>query len=282
MCSAPGFVTPGELVHLSFLRLNQDLQVAREIQSRFLHRRLPHIAGLDYCGDCQSAGEVGGDFFDFRRLPGNKLGVSVGDVSGHRIGAAILMSGIQALLRGFAGRGSGELPGVVEELNRMVYQVAPGNIYATLFHAHVDPQRREVRYVSAGHEPPLLLRKRTGRVDRLDSTGTVLGLTGRTVYEQRTIGMDPGDLLVAFTDGVTEATDAEGREWSENGVLSVLRRCRDARGSELVAEILESAGRFADPMATADDRTAVVVRLTDTAGRTLQGEEAMEPAFAAA
>ena len=267
---------------MSFLHLNQDLQVAREIQSRFLPRRLPHIAGLDYGGDCQPAGEVGGDFFDFRRLPGNKLAVSVGDVSGHRIGAAILMSGIQALLRGFTGRGSGEMPGVVEELNRVVYQVAPGNIYATLFYAHVDPQRREVRYVSAGHEPPLLLRKRTGRADRLDSTGTVLGLTGRTVYEQRTIGIDPGDLLVAFTDGVTEATDAEGREWSENGVLSVLRRCRDARGSELVAEILESAGQFADPTATADDRTAVVVRLTDTAERTLQKEEPMELAFAAA
>lgn len=275
-------MTPEELAHLSFLRLNQDLQVAREIQSRFLPWRLPQIAGLDYWGDCQPAGEVGGDFFDFRRLPGNKLAVSVGDVSGDRIGAAILMSGIQALLRGFTGRVSGEMPGVVEELNRVVYQVAPGNIYATLFYAHVDLQRREVRYVSAGHEPPLLLRKRTGRVDRLDSTGTVLGLTGRTVYEQRTIGMEPGDLLAAFTDGVTEATDAEGREWSENGVLSVLRRCRDARGSELVAEVLESARRFADPVAAADDRTAVVVRLTDTAARTLQGEEAMEPAFAAA
>jgi len=267
---------------LSLRRLTQDLQAAREIQSRFLPGRLPHIAGLDYCGDCQPAGEVGGDFFDFRRLPGNELAVSVGDVSGHGIGPAILMSGIQAFLRGLTGRGSGEIPGVVAELNRVVCQVAPDNIYVTLFYAHVDPQRREVRYVSAGHEPPLLLRKRNGRAQRLGSTGTVLGLTARTVFEQRTIGMDPGDLLVAFTDGVTEATDAEGREWSENGVLSVLRGCKDARSSELVAEILESAGRFADPMAPVDDRTAVAVRLTETADRTLQEDEAMELAFAAA
>jgi phosphoserine phosphatase RsbU/P len=146
----------------------------------------------------------------------------------------------------------------------------------------VDPHRREVRYVSAGHEAPLLLRRRTGRVQRLASTGTLLGLTGRTVYEQRTIGVDPGDVLVAFTDGVTEALDAQGREWSESGVLNVLRRCEYARSSELVAEILQSAGRFADPVTPADDRTAVVVRFTDATERTLHEEAAMELAFVAA
>jgi sigma-B regulation protein RsbU (phosphoserine phosphatase) len=246
---------------LSLRRLNQDLRAAHEIQSRFLPGRLPYVAGLDYCGDCRPAGEAGGDFFDFYRLPGNALSVWVGDVSGHGFGAAILTSGIQAFLRGITGHGFSELPGVVEELNRVVCQVAPDNIYVTLFYAHIDPQRREVRYVSAGHEPPLLLRQRTGSAQRLDSTGTVLGLTGRAVYEQRTLGIDPGDVLAAFTDGVTEAMDIEGRQWGENGVLNVLRRCKQARGSELVAEILESAGQFADPAALPDDRTAVVVRL---------------------
>jgi len=94
--------------------------------------------------------------------------------------------------------------------------------------------------------------------------------------------MDPGDVLVAFTDGVTEATDAEGQVWGENGVLNVLRRSKDARCSELVAAILESAGRFADPVAPADDHTAVVVRLADTVERTWQEEEALALAFAAA
>jgi len=267
---------------LSLRRLSDDLQAAREIQSRFLPGRLPQVAGLDYCGDCRPAGEVGRDFFDFSRPPGDGLLVLVGDVSGDGIGAAVLTAGIQAFLRGVAGRGPGGIPGAVEELNRVVCQVAPDNIFATLFYVHVDRQRREVRYVSAGHEPPLLWRKRTSRAQRLDSTGTVLGLTGRTVYKQRTIGIDPGDLLVAFTNGVTEAIDAEGREWGEDGVLSVLRRCKDARASELVAEILESAERFADPLAPMDDRTAVVVRFTDTAQRTLQEKEATELALAAA
>jgi sigma-B regulation protein RsbU (phosphoserine phosphatase) len=282
LSSAPGFLPYEESALLSLRRLNQDMQTAREIQSRFLPGRLPHIAGLDYSGDCLPAGEVCRDFFDFRRLPGNELAVSVGDVSGQGIGAALLMSGIQAFLRGLASRGSGEILGVVEELNRVVCQVAPDNIHSTLFYAQVNPQRREVRYVNAGHEPPLLLRKRTGRPQRLDNTGTVLGLTRRTSYEQRTIEMDPGDVLVAFTDGVTEAMDAGGREFGENGVLSVLRRSKDARCSELVAEILESASRFAVPVTPTVDRTAMVVRLADTVERTWQEEEAMALAFAAA
>jgi sigma-B regulation protein RsbU (phosphoserine phosphatase) len=267
---------------LSLQHLNQDLQAAREIQRRSLPGRLPHLAGLDYCGDCQPAGLVGGDFFDFRGLPENGLVVSVGDVSGHRMGAAILINVIRAFLRCLSGCGSCEIAGMVEELNQVVCQVAPDDVHATLFLAHVDPRRRELRYVNAGHEPPLLLRKRTGRVQGLASTGTVLGLAGRTVYEQRTIGMDPGDMLVAFTDGVTEAADAQGREWGEDGVLSVLRRCQDARGSDSVAEILESARRFADPLMPADDRTAVVVRLADTAEHTMPEDAAMELAFAAA
>jgi sigma-B regulation protein RsbU (phosphoserine phosphatase) len=243
---------------------------------------LPYISGLDYGGDCQPAGGAGGDFFDLRRLPGNELAVSVGEVSGHGIDAAILLSVIQAFLRGLTGSGAVEVVKVIEQLNQVVCQVAPPGICATLFLAYVDPRRRELRYVSAGHEPPLLWRKRTGRVQRLTSAGTVLGLSGRTSYEQRTIGMDPGDILVAFTDGIAEATDGQGRVWGEDGILSVLRRCHDARSPELVAEILESARRFADSMTVADDRTAVVVRLAEPAKHPIQDEEAVELACAAA
>jgi phosphoserine phosphatase RsbU/P len=225
---------------------------------------------------------VGRDFFDFFGLPGKELAVLVGDVLGQGIGAAVSMSGILAFQRGLTARGSGEIVCAVEELNRVVCQVIPNNIYATLFYAHVDAQRRELRYVNAGHEPPLLLRKRNGLAQRLDSTGTVLGLTGRAAYKQRTIGMDPGDVLVAFTDGVTEATDAGKLEWGEEGVSSTLRWCKDARASELVIEVLESAGRFADPVAPADDRTAIVVRLPDAGERTFPEEGARDLTLAAA
>src|ERR1035438_6007559 len=147
LCSSPGFLPSGE---------SALLRAAQAIRTRLPAVGLPHIPGLDYCGECRPASESGRDFFDFRKLPGNELAVSVGDVSGEGMGAAFLVSGIRAILNVLTLHVSGEIAGLVEELNRVACQAAPDNIYVTLFYAHVDPRRREVRYVNAGHEPALL------------------------------------------------------------------------------------------------------------------------------
>src|SRR6266481_6369958 len=179
-------------------RTHYDLDSAREIQGHFFPSYLPHIDGLAYHGECRPAGNVGGDFFDFMPLPENRLAIAVGDVCGHGMGAAIMMSGLQLFLRGLTVLGRGEIGGMVRELNRAVYRTSPDNVYATLFYAHVDPLGRELHYVSAGHEPALLIHTRTARVNRLESTGTVLGLTDRTAYGRRTLPIEPGDLLITF------------------------------------------------------------------------------------
>ncbi|HTP30834.1 MAG TPA: PP2C family protein-serine/threonine phosphatase [Candidatus Acidoferrales bacterium] len=272
---------PGDPASWRLRRLAQR-QTARKRQARFFPPGLPLVAGLDYCGSCHTATAFSGDFFDFRSPARDRLDVLVGDVSGSEIGAAILKSGIQAFLRGLATRGSGPIQGDVEELSRLVYDLAPDDSRATLFYARLDSRSGELSYVSAGHEPPLLFRGETSRAQRLDRTGTVLGLSGHAVYSLRRVYMEPGDVLVAFTDGVTEARDTLGREWGENGIHEVFRRCRAARSSELVVEILESASRFANPLVPVDDRTVVVVRLRDTMRRTLHDEESAGLALTAA
>jgi phosphoserine phosphatase RsbU/P len=260
-------------------RTNLDLESAREIQSHFFPSCLPHIDGLAYYGECRPAGNVGGDFFDFVALPENRLAVSVGDVSGQGIGAAIMMSGLQLYLRGLSALGRDEIGGLVRELNRAVYQTSPDNVYATLFYAHLDPLRRQLHYVSAGHEPALLIRASTARVHRLESTGTVLGLTDRTTYGRRTLQIFPGDLLVAFTDGITEALDAQGRELREIGVIEIAQRYSDARPAELVARILDASARHAAP---SDDRTVVVIRATSSVDKPIYDESEIELSLAAA
>jgi sigma-B regulation protein RsbU (phosphoserine phosphatase) len=259
-----------------------DLEAARQIQSRLLVCRQPHVEGLDYFGDCRPAGEIGGDFFDFLPLPDGGLAVTVGEVSGHGIGSAILMSGLQAFLRGLTARGCGEIGGVVDELNRTVHQTSPDNFYATLFYAHFDPLRRQLQYVSAGHEPALLRRKRTGCIHRLEATGTVLGLTDRSRFGRRSLPIEAGDVLVAYTDGVTDAIDAAGREWTESGIRQVLENHSDARPSHLVGLIMDEVDRFAGDSSPADDRTAVAVRFTGMLERAIPEEESVELAFAAA
>jgi sigma-B regulation protein RsbU (phosphoserine phosphatase) len=216
---------------------------------------LPAVKGLDYYGECQPAGCVGGDFFDFVSLRDHGLAVSVGDVSGHSAGAAIMTSGLRTYLRGLTAFSGRELTTVVEELNRVVCETSQDNFYVTLFHAHVDPSGRQIHYVSAGHEPALLIDNGTGIVQRLDRTGTVLGLTARSRYEQRVVAFSPGDILVAFTDGIPDTTDDKGRELGHQGVVRLVRNSGCIRAVDLVNRIMEEANRFARDAQPSDGRS---------------------------
>jgi sigma-B regulation protein RsbU (phosphoserine phosphatase) len=247
---------------------------------------MPAMSGLDYYGECLPAAipavTAGGDFFDFVPLAGERLTIALGEVSGHGPGATPLMSGLQASLRGFSSTASGKTSLTVQALNKFVCELSPDDMYATLFYAHFDQSSRELRYSSAGHEPVLLVRRSPARVRHLESTGAVLGLTRRSEYGQRTIWLEPGDLLVAFSDGITDAADAEGREMCETGVLDVVRRCPDARAADLARLIMAEVDRFTNHVPPADDRTVVVARFRGALGETLREEHSLETAFAAA
>jgi sigma-B regulation protein RsbU (phosphoserine phosphatase) len=252
---------------------------ASDAQSRPFAAQFPRIQWLDYCGECRPVRDTGGDFHDFIPLAPHGLAVSVGDVSAHEQDAGIPMPGLRALLRGLTAHGSGEIGRVVRDLNRAAWQASSGNFYATLFHAYLDPDRQRLDYVSAGHEPALLIRRRSGRVHRLESTGAVLGLSDRAVYGHRTLPLEPGDLLVTHTDGVADARGADGSEFGEKGILRAVERHPAARACDLTREILEAAERHAGP-GPQDDRTVVVVRFKGAAGNG-QFEAAEEAVLAA-
>ena len=263
-------------------KIRSDLKTAHDVQCRSLPSRLARIPGLDYHGECLPAGEVGGDFFDFIPLRNRAMVAAVGDVSGNGIGAALMMSSLQAFLRGLTGDGREETARVVRDLNRRVCEMSPDNFYASLFYARIDPLEQRLHFINAGHEPALLVRKRGLRAHRLESTGTVLGLTGHAAYRQRTMPLEPGDVLVLLTDGVTEAVDATGRELSDADVLDVVRRQPDARASQMVEQIVDAVDRFTNHSRPADDRTVAVVRFTGMERETEFESRAAEVAFAAA
>ncbi len=260
----------------------QELKTARDVQNCFFPRQLRHVDGLDYYGECQPAGDIGGDFFDFVPLPNRNLLMSLGDVSGHGIAAAIIMSGLQAMLRSVSAGESGELPRVVQGLNRSVCDISPDSFYATLFYGLIDPVRQQLKYVSAGHEPALLFQQRSGRLRRLESTGTVLGLTTRSTFREKTISLEPGDVIVAFTDGITEAADPHGHEFREEGVLRILEQHPRAGAVELSGRILEAVDSFRTRSASTDDRTVAVVRVIAASAKEPFDRHAEELAFAAA
>jgi phosphoserine phosphatase RsbU/P len=235
---------------------------------------MPKVSGLDYHGECRPASPAtpaGGDFFDFVPLEGGNLAISLGELLGCNAGGPVLLSGLRASLHGFAESGRGKLSATVEMLNRAVWEMSPGELYTRLFYARLDAATRTVTYVSAGHEPVLLVRRRPARVRRLETTGPVMGLTRSAQYRQLTVGLEPGDLLVAFSGGIAEAVNARGREWTDGGVLEVVNQTPDARAADLARDILTEVDRFTGH-----------VRFKSHGREPVWEEHAEEPMFAAA
>jgi phosphoserine phosphatase RsbU/P len=236
-------------------------------------------AGMDYYGQCRRASEIYCDFFDFVQLEEGRLLLFTGDVAGYGHSSKMIVGGIENLLR---SPRKGGLKVLVEEINRSIVDLSPNGLYVTLFCAVVDPALRQLSYVSAGHEPVVVFNRNSERLRRLGSTGTVLGLTARSTYRQHTTTVEAGDILAAFTDGITEAVDLNGQEFREEGVVRVLSENRDLGAAELCGEILASVEQFGEGADAADDQTVAVVRFEHRAAQELVRREAKELAMAAA
>ena len=247
-------------------KLNREIEIAREVQERLFPQRLPEIAGLDYFGRCRTALGVGGDYYDFLALPDGKLGVALGDVSGKGIAAALTMASLQASLRADAMRAGNDIAGLITRVNQMLYDASTEDRYATLFYAQYDPATRRLSYVNAGHCPPILLRNpaKNGSVERLDQAGgTVVGLLKDCAYEQSEASLAPGDLLVIYTDGFSEAMNPDLTEWGEERLIESIVGCAGLPAQGGIARIMEAADAFAAGAPQSDDMTLVVLRVID-------------------
>jgi sigma-B regulation protein RsbU (phosphoserine phosphatase) len=243
-------------------RLNREVEIAREVQERLFPQKLPVIAGLDYAGHCRPALGVGGDYYDFLALPRGNLGIAIGDVSGKGIAAALMMASLQASLRSEATRAPENLAAAVANINRLVYEASASNRYATFFYGQYDPAQGKFDFVNAGHNPPMLFRLADGgTVTRLEPGGTVIGLLEDAHYLQGSVRISPGDVLVAFTDGISEAMNLADEEWGEERLIDVIQGCHAKTAQEVLECIFAAATQFAGAAPQHDDMTLVVLRV---------------------
>ncbi len=242
-------------------RLNREVEIAREVQERLFPQTLPPIRGIDYAGACRPALGVGGDYYDFLALPGGQLGIAIGDVSGKGIAAALTMATLQASLRGEATRMTDDLATVVSNVNRLVYEASSANRYATFFYGQYNPAKRELTYVNAGHNPPMLFHCSAGewRLSRLETGGTVVGLLESFPYQQGAVTIAPNDVFVAYTDGISEAMNNADEEWGEDRMMETIRSCSGLNPSEMIASIMQAADAFVAGAKQHDDMTLVVI-----------------------
>jgi sigma-B regulation protein RsbU (phosphoserine phosphatase) len=241
-------------------RLNREIEIAREVQERLFPQELPEIRGLDYAGYCRPALGVGGDYYDFLALPDGKLGIAIGDVSGKGIAAALLMASLRASLRGQTIQGPENLAGLMGNVNKLVYESSSSNRYATFFYAQYDPMTRILTYLNAGHNPPLIFRKPHELV-RLEAGGPVVGLLPMLTYEQSAVTLEPGDLFVAFTDGISEAMNVSNEEWGEEKLIEAAWKLGPGSAAKCMTSLLASADQFAAGAKQHDDMTIIVARL---------------------
>ena len=237
--------------------LNREIEIAREVQQRLFPQNLPEIPALEYAGHCRPARGVGGDYYDFLALSSGRLGLAIGDVSGKGVPAALLMASLQASVRG-QSQAAHRVADLMTHVNRLVCDASPENRYATFFYGEFDPATRRMVYTNGGHNPPMLLR--LGEVLRLETGGPPVGLFRLSRYDQDEIALEPGDILVLFTDGISEAENPAELEWGEDALIEAVRSNLASPPAEMIASILESADTFAAGAPQHDDMTLVVAR----------------------
>jgi sigma-B regulation protein RsbU (phosphoserine phosphatase) len=240
-------------------RAQREIEIAREVQERLFPQDYPPIPGVEYAGACRPALGVGGDYYDFIKFSDAELGIAIGDVSGKGIPAALLMATLRAYLRGQTIRRDSDLGAMMANLNRLVYESSAPNRYATFFYAQYETTTRVLQYVNAGHNPPMIFRA-SGDVVRLDVGGPVIGLIEGCAYEQGQVTLDPGDVLVAYTDGVSEAMNSDQEEWGEEQLAATTLPARTMNCGELIDRIMRAADGFAAGAPQHDDMTLVVIR----------------------
>ena len=248
--------------------LEHDLQIAREVQQQLFPTEVPKVPGLKVYGVCKPARGVSGDYYDFLPIGKNRLGIVLGDVSGKGISAALIMSAVQAVIRTrLYADSSSDRPldsgplstaDFFGQLNQQMIENTPEEKYATCFYALYDAASRRIVYTNAGHPPPLLFRN--GTVVKLDVGGTPLGLISPMTYQEAELTLEPGDMLVAFSDGLTESENNFEEQFGVQRLVEAIQRARGDSLEALVDEIYRSVENWTGSTEHQDDMTLIVAR----------------------
>ncbi|MGA2267542.1 MAG: SpoIIE family protein phosphatase [Bryobacteraceae bacterium] len=245
-------------------RLESELEIAREVQSQLFPKDVPYVKTLELKGVCSPARVVSGDYYDFMQVSDGALAFAIGDVAGKGISAALLMATIQSAMRSqlSTSNGSGlhrlSTATMVSNLNQQLYATTSLEKYATFYFALYNESTHALTYTNAGHLPPMLLRGND--IQTMDSTGTVVGAFPFATYEEKTVPLEHGDILLAYTDGIVEPENVYGEVFGEDRLKDLLIKHAHADSSELIARTMEAVVQWTGSSELQDDMTMVVAR----------------------
>ena len=240
------------------LSLKGELEVAREIQLAMLPNGTLTSGDIEICGTTRPANTVGGDFYDVLPLPDGRIIVAVGDVAGKGSPAALLMALLLAMLRTLVDEGLEPVP-LITRLNAQIWRHSPGSRFITIFYSIYTPSTGELVYVNGGQNPPLI-RRHDGRYERLGATGIALGMFDQSTYTSVETRLDPGELLILYSDGITEAENPSGQPFEEAGLQALIEAGPGESPAQLGTSIIKGVERYAEASRFADDLTILIVK----------------------
>lgn len=245
-------------------RMEEELKVASEIQMRLQPFAPPKLDGWDMTGVSFPCREIGGDYYDFiHRKRDSHLIVAVGDVSGKGTGAALLMSSLHAAVRA-QSQTRASISEVMGEINGYIFENSPSNKFLTLFYGELDPQTGILTYSNGGHNAPMLVRA-SADIERLDKGGLPIGMMQGVAYQEASITFERGDVLVIYSDGITESINEREEEFDEDRLIEVVKNNLGRSASGIRDRIDEALSRFVGTTAPVDDMTLMIIKRTDIA-----------------
>jgi phosphoserine phosphatase RsbU/P len=241
--------------------MRRDLAGAKDIQQAFFPPESLSIPCMACQTFYQPAHEIGGDYYDFLSLQGGRWGIAIGDVSGKGISAALIMASLQASLRAQALHPHLHLSTLIGSVNRLVYESSPTHLFASLFYSEYEPATRMLKFVNAGHNPPVVVRPRNGSCEMfyLNSTGMPVGISADSQFASGTFQFEIDDLLIAYTDGITETENDHGEPWGQQRLENLLRSYSRKTPEQIIKGILDQVSMFANGQPQQDDMTLVVM-----------------------
>jgi sigma-B regulation protein RsbU (phosphoserine phosphatase) len=241
-------------------RLERELQMAREVQARLMPRTTPQMAGWDFAAAWEPAREVAGDYYDFLTdNPDGSIGLVIADVTDKGMPAALFMALARSIVRtsAAAARSPAE---AITHANRLICADSTDSMFVTLFYGRLDPATGDLTYVNAGHNPPLFYQAGTDDPTRLTRTGMALGIQVAAPFEERTVRLQAGDFVLLYTDGVTDALNADGQPYGEAALVQALAPQRHRSAAQILAGLDRSLREYVGNTQPFDDITLMLVK----------------------
>ena len=250
--------------HLITAREQQrELAIAKNIQLGLLPTKIPEVAGIQLGGICLPAKEVGGDYYDFLHHEDGRLDLVIADVSGHNVGAALIMAETRTIIRSRIGQFNNPRE-ILYELNQFFYEdLTKAELFITLFYVQYRPDTREIHYASAGHSPTLLWQAKTRQCLRLDPEGLIIGVREEFPYEQESVTLASGDILLLYTDGVIEAENDQKELFGDQRLADLLSEQCQLQPKQLIDHIVEQVQLFSGHHTFEDDLSMVIMKIVD-------------------